>query len=42
MNAHEVQQSLQVTAEEAVKTARTLGADQVEAGVSYGEGLRVR
>ncbi len=41
MNAHEVQQSLQVTAEEAVKTARTLGADQVEAGVSYGEGLSV-
>ncbi len=41
MNAHEVQQSLQATAEEAVKAARTLGADQVEAGVSYGEGLSV-
>ena len=41
MDAHEVQQSLQATAEEAVKVARTLGADQVEAGVSYDEGLSV-
>ncbi len=41
MDAHEVQQSLQATAEEAVKVARTLGADQVEAFVSFDEGLSV-
>ena len=41
MDAHEVQQSLQATAEEAVKVARTLGADQVETFVSYTEGLSV-
>ena len=41
MDERELQQSLQATAEEAVKVARTLGADQVEAGVSYDEGLSV-
>ena len=41
MDAHEVQLSLQATAEGAVKIARTLGADQAEAGVSYDEGLTV-
>ena len=41
MDTHEVQQSLQGTAEEAVKVARTLGADQAEAFASYDEGLSV-
>lgn len=41
MDAHGLQQSLQVTAADAVAVARSLGADQVEAGVSFGEGLSV-
>jgi PmbA protein len=41
MDAHELQKSLQVTAADAVAVARSLGADQVEAGLSFDEGLSV-
>ncbi len=41
MDAKEVLQSLQVAAAEAVDLARSLGADEAEAGVSYDEGLSV-
>ncbi|HEY5624090.1 MAG TPA: metalloprotease PmbA [Gammaproteobacteria bacterium] len=36
-----VQASLESTAEQAVRVARSLGADQAEAGLSYDEGLSV-
>jgi PmbA protein len=41
MDAHGVQQALEATAAEAVDLARSLGADQAEAGASYDEGLSV-
>jgi len=41
MDSNRVQQSLEITVEEAVSLARRLGVEQAEAGVSYDEGLSV-
>jgi len=41
MDSVGIRQALEGTAEEAVELARSLGADQAEAGVSYGDGLSV-
>ena len=41
MDVHAVKESLQETAVEAVRVARSLGAHQAEAGLSFDEGLSV-